>query len=182
MDPAIIATQKAPKPQPPRPPKTPKIKTQKTVIPPLPVLPAPHPGVSMRKIGDRGYHASAIQDHIEVRMYKREFNDPNELVPTEKFIHLYPTHINDLQAAITQVQDTAKDERTLPLIPIGQDGMHLSLTIFCDQPLAHLRYFERCFWEMGSLYPTKYGIALKLCELRDLASLLPELSAAIMPH
>jgi hypothetical protein len=119
-------------------------------------------------------------------MYKREFQNPNQLIPTDKSIRLYPSHLSELKesfemldAAIAAYQETANLPKVL--IPLGTDGLHVSLNIYCDQVLVHIRYFERCYWDTESFYPTKTGITLKMNELAELQSKFPTLVAAVLP-
>jgi hypothetical protein len=67
------------------------------------------------------------------------------------------------------------------LVPLGSDGLHLSCNLYCDQVLIHIRYFERCFWDPESSYPTKIGITMKMNELAELENKFSTLAAAILP-
>jgi hypothetical protein len=156
--------------------------------PPVDVAAAPNPGaaLSMRPLGVRGYHASTLQDHVEIRMFKREFHNPNELVPTSKSVNLFPHHLEalrevfpTLRAAIKDYHDNAVDPNVF--VALGTDGLHVNMNIYCDQLLIHIRYFERCFWEPKSVYPTNKGITLKINELAQLEDEFSALVAAIIP-
>jgi hypothetical protein len=156
--------------------------------PPVEIDAAPNPGatITMRPLGVRGYHASALQDHIEIRMYKREFHNPNELVSTNKYVNLFPHHLEALReifptlhSAIKEYHDNAVDPNVF--LALGTDGLHVNMNIYCDQLLIHIRYFERCFWEPKSIYPTNRGITLKINELAQLEDEFSALVAAIIP-
>jgi hypothetical protein len=140
----------------------------------------------MIPIGQRGYHVSAKQEYVEIRMYKREFSDPNQLIATNKLIKLTPTHISELKKAFVELNNVVKEYQATSvleklLIPLGSDGLHLSANMYCDQVLVHIRYFDRCFWDPDSYYPTKIGITMKLNEVAELESKLSTLTAAILP-
>jgi hypothetical protein len=155
---------------------------------PIAIYSAPNPGgaITMRALGSRGQHIPATKDHVEIRMYKREFHNPNELVPTDKYIHLFPHHLEalknvipELNAAIQSYTTEAKVPKFLK--PISNDGLHVNVNVYCDQLLIHIRYYDRCYYEPSSIYPTKHGVTLKANEMAELENMLPELAAAIFP-
>ena len=136
----------------------------------------------MKAIGKRGYHANAIENGLEIRLYKREVFVKNQLVPTEKAIKLSSQHIDDLSKGLKAIAAAVEERErsgTAPNVftPLGRDGLHLSLTLFCDMLLVHLRYFDRSF--AGHLYPTKHGVTLHVNEALELANILPEFSNTI---
>ena len=91
-------------------------------------------------------------------------------------VQLNDKQLEDLKcksATVVSAAEQNADTSSPMIIPLGEDGLHLSLTRFKGQQLVHLRYFERGYWDVKSLFPTKKGVTLKLAEFEELIKLLP---------
>lgn len=60
----------------------------------------------MIPIGNAGYHAmlSASKDKVEIRMLQWTFDDPPVLAPTDKFVGLMQSEVDDLKQKLPEVQ------------------------------------------------------------------------------
>jgi hypothetical protein len=124
-------------------------------------------------IGSRGYIATVNCQGLDIRMYYRAYDGSGKLIDSGKYVVVRQGDWADLLRHIPAVDQAIKvyqlkERNPQCLLPLGTNGLHVSVSPFNGCLYVHIRYYSRAFFDPDQLRATKRGIALKVDEWQDL--------------